>query len=193
MNIEVLGYILQSKKMADFIVFCTSGTPGDPTEPGVFEWLYSRTIEEAHFFTSKATDSMGVFGATILKPAGEPDPEVVPWMDRIKGFKKFVSSDGALGPVVHAFPQLTGTITHNQFLDDEYVKGAKPVLDIFKALKATDRSGFSFTDEQFAAALRGDARVDREGILSEIETKLGKPLFEKPDQAKLLHSIGIEP
>lgn len=191
-NIEVLGYVLQSsKKMADFIVFCTSGTPGDPTEPGVFEWLYSRTIQEAHFFTSSAADSMGVFGATILKPVGEPDPVVVPWMNKIKGFKSFVSTDGALG-LVDAFPQLTATVTHNQFLDDEYVKGAKPALEIFDALKATDRSGFSFTAEQFAAALRGDAKVDREGILSEIEKKLGKPLFEKPDLAKLRQSIGID-
>jgi hypothetical protein len=188
-NIEVLGYVLKSTKtMTDFLVFCISGTPHDPTEPGVFEWLYSRTVQEAHFFSSSGTDSMGVFGATVLKPVGEPNP-VVPWMDRIKGFEGFVSTDGALD-LVNAFPQLTATVTHNQFLDDEFVKGAKPVMEVFNALKASDRSGFGFTAAEFAAALRGDAEVNREEILAEIEKKLGKPLFEKPDLAKILKSLG---
>jgi hypothetical protein len=192
-NIEVLGYCLfSSKRMEDFIAFCVGGTEGDPTEPGVFEWLYSRTVQEAHFFTGSANDSIGVFGATVLKPDdAEPDPVVVPWTNRIKGFKRFVSSDGALD-LVHVFPQMTATVTHNQVLDDHYAKGVKPVIEVFNALKATDRSGFSFTAEEFAAALRGDAKVDRIGILSEIEKRLEKPLFEKPDIAKLLESIGID-
>lgn len=189
-NIERLGYCLKANSLADFLVFCTNAT-GSLTEPGVFEWLYSRTIQEAHFFTSGANDSIVLFGATILKPVGDP-PGTVPWTDRIKGFKRFMATDGELGPLVSAFPQLTSTVTHNQWLDDEYVKGAKPVLEVFNALKATDRSGFSFTAEQFAAALRGDAKVDRVGILSEIEKKLERPLFEKRDLAKILQSVGFD-
>lgn len=186
-NIERLGYCLKANSLEDFLVFCTNAT-GSLTEPGVFEWLYSRTIQEAHFFTSSANDSIILFGATILKPDGDP-PGTVPWTDRIKGFKRFLATDGEVGPLVSAFPQLTTAVTHNQSLDEAYVTGAKPVLDVFNALKATDKHGFSFTAERFAAALRGDAKVDRAEILSEIEKKLGRPLFEKPDLAKLLKSV----
>ena len=188
-NIEVLGYSLfSSKKMVDFIAFCIGGTPGDPTEPGVFEWLYSRTITQAHFFTSAANDSLGVFGATVLQPPDEPP---VPWTDQIKGFERFVPMDGELA-VAHAFPQLQATVTSNKYMDDRYQMGSKAVEKVFEALKPTDRSGFSFTAKQFRSALGGDPSVDRVAILSEIEKKFGKPLFEKPDRAKILESLGVD-
>jgi hypothetical protein len=187
-NIEVLGYcLLSSKTMAEFIDFCINGTEGDPTEPGVFEWLYSRPVTQAHFFTSSANDSMGVFGATVLRP----EPQPVPWMDQIKGFEKFVTVDGELDQTDH-FQQLTATVTPNHFMDDKFVQSAGPVMEVLAALKATDRSGFSFTAPQFAAALRGDVKVDRVGILSEIEKRLGKPLFEKTDLAAIRKSLGID-
>ena len=188
-NIEVLGYcLLASVKMAEFITFCISGSGGDP---GVYEWLYSRKVPQAHFFTSAANDSIGVFGATVLQPPSEPQP--VPWMDQILGFERFVTVSGELVlPPVHAFPQLTATVTPNQFMDDEFAKRGGRVMEVFDALKATDGSGFSFTDTQFAAALRGDARVDRKGILAEIERRFGSPLFEELDLAKLRKSVGLD-
>lgn len=191
-HFEILGYVLKSdKKMADFIAFCVGGTPGNPTEPGVFEWLHSRPVPTAHFFTSAANDSLGVFGATLLQPPKEPGS--VPWTDQIKGFERFVSMDGALARVTASPSALQATMTPNAYLDDQYQKGAKAVEKVFADLKAADGSGFSFTDQQFTAALRGSAKVDRGAILSEIEKKFGEPLFEKPDRAKILESLGVRP
>jgi hypothetical protein len=45
---------------------------------------------------------------------------------------------------------------------------------------------------ELAAALgllRGTERVDRDAILSEIHDKLGEPLFEKADRARILESL----
>jgi hypothetical protein len=189
-NIEVLGYCLKSsQKMVDFIDFCIKGTKGDLSEPGVFEWLYSRPVTKAHFFTSAANDSMGVFGVTLLQPSSEPD--AVPWTDQIKGFERFVSMDGELARV-HAFPgTLRVTVTPNQYLDDKFANDGKRAKKIFEALEAKDGSRFSFTAKEFTAALRGSASVDRQAILSEIEAKLGEPLFEKPDRARILESLGV--
>jgi hypothetical protein len=189
-HFEVLGYCLKfDKKMVDFIDFCINGTEGDPTEPGVFEWLYSRPVTKAHFFTSAANDSLGMFGATLLQPPSEPGS--VPWTDQIKGFEHFVSMDGALARVTASPSALQATMTPNAYLDDQYQKGVKAVEKVFAELKAG--SGFSFTDQQFTAALRGSAKVDRGAILSEIEKKFGEPLFEKPDRAKILESLGVRP
>jgi hypothetical protein len=186
-NIEVLGYCLfSSQRMEDFIAFCVAGTPGDPTEPGVFEWLYSRTINVAHFFTSAANDSLGVFGATVLQPPFEPT--AVPWTDQIRGFQRFVSMDGELARI-HAFPALRATVTPNQYLDDEYQNRLTGVARVFEILRA-DSSVFTFDAQEFKAALRGDPRIDRRGILSEIENRFGAPLFEKPDREKILESLG---
>jgi len=187
-NFEVLGYVLKANvRLEDFLVFCVSGTPGDPTEPGVYEWLYSRPVVQAHFFTSRATDSLGVFGVTLLQPSTEPGE--VPWTDKIKGFEKLVSMNGALSRV-HAAPgALSATLASNQYLNDKFSEGAKPIADIFAALKSEDRSGFSFTTEQFQAALQGSAKVDRQAILAEIEDRLGRPLFEKADLAKIRESL----
>lgn len=183
---EVLGYcLLSSKKMVDFIEFCINGTAGDPTEPGVFEWLYSRPVTQAHFFTGGANDSLGVFGVTLLQPSSEPD--AVPWTNQIKGFEKFVSMDGALARVTVVPGPLQVTVTPNQFMDEQFANGGKRVEEIFKALAAQDRSGFSFTAAQFAAALRGS--TSRQAILLEIEQKLKEPLFEKPDRARILGSL----
>lgn len=187
-NFEVLGYCLRSSKsMVDFIEFCISGTEGDPTKPGVFEWLYSRPVTKAHFFTSGANDPIGVFGVTLLQPPSEPD--AVPWTNQIKGFEDFVSMDGALARVQAAPGPLQVTVTANKFMDDQFANGGKLVEKIFTALAAEGSSGFSFTTKQFVAALRGSATVDRKAILSEIERKLGEPVFQKPDRAKIRESL----
>ena len=184
--IEVLGYCLfSSQRMEDFIAFCIGGTSGDPTEPGVFEWLFSRPITQAHFFTSSLNDSLGVFGATVLQPPSEPD--AVPWTDQIKGFERFVSMDGELARI-HAFPRLQATVTSNQYLDDEYQNRQRRVARVFDRLRA-DSSAFSFDAHDFTAALRGDPLVDRRAILSEIEAQFGEPLFEEPDREKIRESL----
>jgi hypothetical protein len=185
-NFEVLGYCLRSSiRMVDFIEFCISGTAGDPTKPGVFEWLFSRPVTQAHFFTSGANDSLGVFGVTLLQPASEPT--AVPWTNQIKGFEDFVAMDGELARVQVVPGPLQATLNPNEYMDEQFANGGKRVEKIFKALAAEGASGFSFTTKQFAAALRGS--VDRQAILSEIERKLGEPLFEKPDRARILDSL----
>jgi len=187
-NFEVLGYCLRSDvTLADFIEFCINGTEGDPTEPGVYEWLYSRPVTQAHFFTSGVNDSLGVFGVTLLQPSSEPT--AVPWTNQIKGFERFVSMDGELARVQVAPGPLQVTVAHNQFLDDQFANGGIRVERIFKALEANDRAGFSFTAKQFSDALRGSTKVDRRAILSEIEDKLREPLFVKPDRARILESL----
>ena len=185
-NFEVLGYCLRSSiRMVDFIEFCISGTAGDPTKPGVFEWLFSRPVTQAHFFTSGANDSLGVFGVTLLQPASEPT--AVPWTNQIKGFEDFVAMDGELARVQVVPGPLQAPLNPNEYMDEQFANRGNRVEKIFKALEAEDRSGFSFTTKQFAAALRGS--VDRQAILSEIERKLGEPLFEKPDRARILDSL----
>lgn len=186
-NIEILGYILKSPhSLADFIPFCINGN--SPYEPGVFEWLFSRPVKEAHFFTSAGHDSLQVFGATVVQPDSEPTS--VPWMDQIKGFERYVTTDGELNRIQTASPQLQTTVTPNQFMDDEFQKRLKPVTRVFEALQK-DSSAFGFTAEDFKAALRGSERVDRGAIFSEIEKTFGGPLFEKPDTARILDSIGM--
>jgi hypothetical protein len=187
-NTEVLAYILKSPhSLADFIPFCIEGNH-DLSEPGVFEWLFSRKIKEAHFFTSAGNDSLQIFGATVVQPDSEPAS--VPWMDQIKGFERYVTKDGLLNRITTAPPQLQTTVAHNQYMDDEFQKRLKPVTRVFEALKKDD-AAFSFTSEDFRAALNGSDRVDREAIFSEIEKTLGEPLFEKPDRARILDSIGL--
>lgn len=184
-EIEVLGYCLVSSvKMVDFVDFCINGSGGSP---GVFEWLHSRNVPEAHFFTSAASDLIGVFGATVQRLEAQP----VPWMGQIMGFDQRVTKDGELGQT-NAFPQLTATVTANKLMDAQFAKGVVPVMEIREALKASDRSGFSFSDRQFTAALSGNVNVDRVGILAEIENKLGKPLFDKPDLAAIRKSLGVD-
>ena len=185
-NFEVLGYcLLSTVKMADFIEFCINGTEG---APGVYEWLYSRPVTQAHFFTSRENDSLGVFGVTLLRDPSEPN--AVPWTNQIKGFDDLVSMEGELAEEVHDPPRpLQATVASNQYMDDEFANRAIRVEKIFKALETEDKSGFTFTAEQFRAALRGTERVDRDAILSEIHDKLGEPLFEKADRARILESL----
>jgi hypothetical protein len=183
-KIEVLGYF--PKTMQDFLLFCVIGG-NKPGETGVFEWFYSRRVFEAHFFNSAPSDPVQVFVATVDRRETLP----VPWMDEIKGLKERLHLEGVVGDV-SAFPPLNqphATVTRNQAMDDQFIKGGKRVEKVFAALSAEDRSGFSFTAEQFKAALRGDLRVDRQSILSEIEANFKEPLFEKPDMAKILESV----
>jgi hypothetical protein len=94
-----------------------------------------------------------------------------------------------------AFPPLNkaaATVTHNQALDDQFIQGRERVERVFVALSADDRSGFSFTAEQFTAALRGDLKADRQSIFSEIEENLKETLFEKSDLPKIIESACSE-
>jgi len=170
--------------MADFVEFCINGKEDDP---GVYEWLYSRPVTQAHFFTSRENDSPGVFGVTLLQPPSEPN--AVPWTNQITGFDDLVSMDGELARVQVAPGPLQVTLASNQYMDEQFANRGHRVEKIFEALQAEDKSGFTFTAKEFSDALRGSAKVDRRAILSEIEDKLGEPLFEKADRARILESL----
>lgn len=187
-DIEILGYF-PNRRMPDFLEFVVNGAPAEPGATGVFEWLYSRRVLEAHFFISAANDPIQVFAATLKRHASEPDP--VPWMDNIIGLKPRLHLEGVVGEA-SAFPPLNlplATVTRNQAMDDLFEEGRQPVERVFVALSAGEKSGFSFTAEQFKAALAGDLKVDRERILAEIEDKFGEPLFGKRDLERILESV----
>jgi len=186
-DIEILGYY--PRNLQEFLVFCVEGGP-KPGETGVFEWLYARLIDEAHFYNSAANDPVQIFAATLKRDVSEPDP--VPWMSEIVGLEERLFLDGLVGEA-EAFPPLNkplATVTHNQTMDDLFEQGSQRVKKVFAALAADGRSGFTFTAEQFRAALGGDLKADRQNILSEIEDNFKEPLFEKPNPEKILASLG---
>lgn len=187
-NIEILGYF-PNRKMPEFLDFCVNGAPAEPGATGVFEWLYGRLVLEAHFFISGANDPIQMFAATLKRHPSEPG--VVPWMDRIVGLKKRLHLEGVVGDV-SAFPPLNqplAKVIHNQAMDDLFEQGKHRIERVFEALSAENKSGFSFTAEQFQAALGGDLNVDRKNILAEIEDQFGTLLFGKPDLEKILESV----
>lgn len=174
MPIEILGYF--PKSMKNFITFCINGAPTPPLstrpKPGVFNWLYGRGVPEVHFFTSAETDPVQVFVAAIKQPASEPGP--MPWFGEIYGFEDFIINDGELR-LDDAFSPLNqpyATLTRNIKLEKEFEKRRKPVDAIFAALRSENKSGLSFTVEQFEAALRGDRDTDLQSLLTETEEKL---------------------
>jgi len=181
-NIEVLAYVPNSMK--EFLEFCVNGAPtpaGSPRPtPGVFKWLYSRELPEVHFFTSDPKDPLQVFGSTIVQPASEPQP--VPWMDEIPGFKERV--DGQLGKGAIPPPWHT-TVTRNDALDKLFEQGRQQSEAIFASLRSDHKSGLTFTAQQFKAALRGDPKTDLASLLAGVEDRLEISALENVELAKI--------
>ena len=184
-KIEILGYFPNPKTpMADFLFFCVNGVPDGhggwlPDEQGrlqtgVFFWLYSRNVPEAHFFNSDdSKDPAPVFGAAVERL--EPSP--VPWMDNIPGFNKLLAVDGELrGDGVSTFPsvgQPFATVVNNKALDEKFKTGRANVEKIIVSLNTDKSKNWTFTTDAFRLALRGDRGTDLRRMLIEITDKLG--------------------
>jgi hypothetical protein len=180
-NIELLAYFPISMK--DFLAFTVNGLPdghGDwlrdrdgRKKSGVFNWLYSRVVPQAHFFTSEPKNPIQMFAATVERP----ELVAVPWMENICGFEDLIIKNGVVGSA-SAFPSLTeaiATLSPNADLDQKFIDGRNKVDNIIKSM-ATDKT-LSFNSQTFRAALRGDAGTDLGSIATEISAKLNLNLF----------------
>ena len=181
-NIEILGYF--PKSMAKFLFFCVNGVPDghggwlpDPDgrlQTGVFLWLHSRNVPEAHFFNSDdANDPAPVFGAAVQRL----EPSDVPWTDNIPGFNDLLAVDGELrGPDgLPSFPSVNkplATVVNNKELDDKFKKSRTSLEKIIESLTTDKSKNWTFTTDAFRLALRGDRGTDLRRMLIEIKDKL---------------------
>ncbi len=185
-NIEILAYFPRSMK--NFLDFCVNGVPDGhgswlPDEDGrlqtgVFFWLYSRNVPEAHFYNSGSTDPAPIFGATVQRL----EPAAVPWMDNIPGFKHLLVVDGEVGKA-DAFPSVSqplSTLVNNKDLDAQFVKGRTMVEALIESLNNDESQNWTFTADAFRLALRGDRGTNLRSMIVEISEKLHISLFEPP-------------
>jgi len=100
-HLEILAYSpIDMDKFMDFVVNGKKDADGKPLKDendreitGVFAWLHGREVPMARFFSSGPHDPVQLFMA-IIQPT---EDEVVPWMDRIPGFRAMVREDGTIG------------------------------------------------------------------------------------------------
>jgi hypothetical protein len=100
-NLEILAYSpIHMDEFIDFVVNGKKDANGKPLKDendreitGVFAWLHGREVPMARFFSSGPGDPVQLF-MSIIQPV---EPEVVPWMDRIPGFRSMVREDGTIG------------------------------------------------------------------------------------------------
>ena len=177
-NIEILAYC-PNNTMAEFRKFVVKGGErqrGDTRErSGVFKWLYSRRVLAAHFFTSASEDNIQVFGATVTQnDAVEDDP--VPWLPRqMLGFDEIVDGELKHG----TSPPWQTKVSSDAELDRLFIAGKQDADKIFRALEGPDRSGLTFTTEDFISALRGNRKPGLDSMLAEAGEKLSFSPFVK--------------
>jgi len=100
-DVESLAYSpLDMVQFLDFVVNGIKDENGnfkrdedDREITGVIAWLHGREVPEAHFFASAPDDPVQLF-VSVIQPT---EDEVVPWMDRVPGFRHMVRVDGKIG------------------------------------------------------------------------------------------------
>jgi hypothetical protein len=182
-NIEILGYF-PKVPMEAFLFFCVNGVPDGHgswlpdadgrLQTGVFFWLYSRNVPEAHFYNS-VSDPGPIFGAAVQRL--EPAP--VPWMDNIPGFKHLLVVDGELGAALSLPPVNSplSTLLNNKDLDVKFEHGRVNVEAIIVSLNNDSSKNWTFSADAFRTALRGDRGTDIRSMLAEIDNKLSMSIF----------------
>ncbi len=168
--IEILAY--SPNEMNEFIAFVIDGKrkPNGEYEldddgqeiTGVIKWLLGRGVPEAYFF-----NSADFFASTVQKPDNEPPDR--PWMKEIPGFDVMVKTDGLIGTSdsFAPFANLLDAVASNADLDARFVAGRQHVAKVLESIRL-EKNAFSFGEDEFLAALRGDKGSSLQTVLAEL-------------------------